>query len=87
VFRDAYIHYHSEFSAKQALDTYVLCLSEHDPTNEDGLLSMWRGYGGNGHGAAMVFDSSKLNNLPTSGVYIIKSSLWQRSRKDWVDRK
>ena len=70
VFRDAYSHYYSEFAGKHALDTYVLCLSEHDPGSQDGVLSMWRGYGGNGHGAAIVFDASKLNNLPSS-VFIL----------------
>jgi hypothetical protein len=29
---------------EQDLDTYVFCLSEHDDTNDDGLLSMWRGF-------------------------------------------
>jgi hypothetical protein len=33
---------------------------------------MWRGYGGNGHGAAIVFDSSKINNLPTSTFILAK---------------
>lgn len=72
VFRDAFIHYYSQFASTQALDVYVLCLSEHDPANLDGLLSMWRGYGGNGHGAAIVFDSSKINNLPTSSFILAK---------------
>jgi hypothetical protein len=27
-----------------AIDTYVLCLSQHLRTDDDGVLSMWRGY-------------------------------------------
>ena len=33
-------------------------MSEHDPTNVDGLLSMWRAYGASGNGAALVFNTS-----------------------------
>lgn len=35
----------NKFDAEHALDVYVFCLSEHDPKNKDGVLSMWRGYG------------------------------------------
>jgi hypothetical protein len=71
-FRNAFTQYYSQFASTQVLDTYVLCLSEHDSANVDGVLSMWRGYGGNGHGAAIVFDSSKINNLPTSTFILAK---------------
>jgi hypothetical protein len=54
------------------LDTYVLCFSEHNDTNNDGLLSMWRGYGGNGSGAALVIDTKNLGNLPTSPLLFSK---------------
>jgi hypothetical protein len=53
-------HYISYFEQKHLLDTYVFCLSEHTLGDTDGRLSMWRGYGGNGNGAAIVFDASKL---------------------------
>ncbi len=41
-------------------DLYVMCFSRHDPKNTDGMLSMWRGYGSNGQGAALVIDTSKV---------------------------
>jgi Protein of unknown function (DUF2971) len=44
-----------EFDLKHALNIYVFCLSRHEPADNDGLLSMWRGYGSQGHGAALVF--------------------------------
>ena len=50
----------SSFDKNHALDTYVMCLSEHTSGNYDGLLSMWRSYGANGSGVAIVFDTAKL---------------------------
>ena len=55
------------FDSGHALDTYVLCLSKHRPADdEDGRLSMWRGYGDRGNGVALVFDSEKLT--PAAGA-------------------
>lgn len=43
------------------LDIYIACFSEHDPrADADGVLSMWRAYGGNGGGAALIFDTAKV---------------------------
>ncbi len=38
----------------------------------DGKLSMWRGYGANGHGAALVFNTSFLTILPDSPLFFGK---------------
>jgi hypothetical protein len=61
-----------EFEQVHAFDIYVTCFSTHDPSDNDGLLSMWRGYGGNGSGAAIVLDGAKLNVNPTSPLIIAK---------------
>jgi len=62
LFQNWYSYYNNEFQNDHAFDLYVLCLSEHDEKeNEDGLLSMWRGYGGNGTGAAIVLNTAKIN--------------------------
>lgn len=62
LFQNWYNYYNNEFQNDHAFDLYVLCLSEHDEKeNEDGLLSMWRGYGGNGTGAAIVLNTAKIN--------------------------
>jgi hypothetical protein len=43
-----------------ALDTYVACFCQHEKDDRDGLLSMWRAYGADGGGVAIVFDTSVL---------------------------
>ncbi|EKZ1926240.1 TPA: DUF2971 domain-containing protein [Stenotrophomonas maltophilia] len=51
-------------------DTYIACFSEHQPGDQDGLLSMWRAYGADGGGVAIVFDSSKLVEDASSPLII-----------------
>lgn len=59
------------FGEDHAFDIYVLCFSEHDENKDrDGLLSMWRGYGGDGNGAAIVLDTSKLDDVPDSPILL-----------------
>jgi hypothetical protein len=36
--RHTFSHYYGQFDQDHAFDTYVFCLSEHDPANTDGLL-------------------------------------------------
>lgn len=57
-------HFFQEFDKDHVFDTYIFCASVHDPANSDGVLSMWRGYGGEGRGAALIFDTSKMNLVP-----------------------
>ena len=50
----------SNFQLMNKFDVYVLCLSKHDDdADSDGLLSMWRGYGANGDGAALIFKTDQ----------------------------
>ena len=58
--RGTFNHWYNTFASEHVLDTYVFCLSEHAKEDGDGILSMWRGYGGNGSGAAIIFDTAKL---------------------------
>ncbi len=39
---------------------HITCFSEYESGDNVGLLSMWRGYGEDGEGAAIVFDTAKL---------------------------
>jgi hypothetical protein len=76
------------FSNEHAFDIYVLCFSEHDEEKDDGLLSMWRGYGGNGNGAAIIFDSQKLNENDDS-PFIVSHVVYAsgKERLDWIENK
>lgn len=79
-------HYIGTFERDHLLDTYIFCLSEHMQENRDGLLSMWRGYGGNGKGAAIVFDTSKLNVIQDSPLIISQVTYGsERERLSWFD--
>jgi hypothetical protein len=69
-FRHCFARYFGQFDMQHLLNTYVFCMSEHDPSDSDGLLSMWRGYGANGNGVAIVFDTSQLNVLESSPLTI-----------------
>ena len=60
------------FEREHLLDTYVFCLSEHRRDDADGLPSMWRGYSRSGSGAALVFDTAKLTEVPASPLILGK---------------
>jgi hypothetical protein len=74
ILQQAFSQFYRNFDDEGAFDTYVFCLSEHDKSNMDGLLSMWRGYGQHGDGAALVFDAAKLTMVPSSPLIIAKVS-------------
>jgi hypothetical protein len=58
---DAFDELYTAFDGDSAFDVYVFSCSEHDDNiGDDGLLSMWRGYGGDGNGVAIVFDMGPL---------------------------
>jgi len=60
------------FARDHALDTFVFCFSQHDRDDNDGLLSMWRGYGGSGSGVAVVFDAGNVNLLDASSMILAR---------------
>jgi len=58
---DAFDRMYETFDGESAFDVYVFSCAEHDDEiGDDGLLSMWRGYGGDGNGVAIVFDMGPL---------------------------
>ena len=58
--------YFTTYDKEFAFDTYVFCVSEHPKDDGDGLLSMWRGYGSQGNGAALIFNPGKVTLIPNS---------------------
>lgn len=86
-FTDALDHFVTYFEEKHLLDTYVFCLSEHAQEDRDGLLSMWRGYGGNGKGAALVFDTSKLGVTEDSSLIVARVRYGSKDERfEWFDK-
>lgn len=68
---DAFGRLYTTFDNDSAFDVYVFSCSEHDAhIGDDGLLSMWRGYGGDGNGVAIVFDISRLLGAPGSPLQV-----------------
>lgn len=65
-------HYKDYYDENHVFDTYVFCLSEHKNGNDDGTLSMWRGYGDNGNGAALIFDSSKIEPMENTPLIVAR---------------
>jgi hypothetical protein len=85
IFTRYFKHYYDEFVNEHALDTYILCLSEHDRDDFDGLLSMWRGYGSNGNGVALVFDASKATVVDKSPFIIAQVVYATREKRvSWL---
>jgi hypothetical protein len=83
--KSAFNYYYNSFANDHVLDTYVFCLSEHSKDDNDGLLSMWRGYGGNGNGAAIVFDTTKIPAREESPLIISKVQYaTTKERTNWL---
>lgn len=79
---------HAQFWNAHAFDTYVFCTSEHETDDHDGRLSMWRGYGGNGTGAAIIFDSAKLNADDVSPLILDRVTYDTReNRVAWIQSR
>ena len=65
-FNQHYDYHIKHYEKEHLFNTYVFCLSEHDPEDYDGNLSMWRGYGGDGSGAAIIFDTNRIPEISNS---------------------
>ncbi|MBU1335045.1 MAG: DUF2971 domain-containing protein [Alphaproteobacteria bacterium] len=67
--------------------TWITCLSEH-PRKEDrsGRLSMWRGYGGNDTGVAIVLDKKFLVSTSVEGLRVFASPAFYRDDTELRNR-
>lgn len=85
---DAFDQLFSTFDNDSAFDVYVFSCSEHDDRiGDDGLLSMWRGYGGDGNGVAIVFDLAPL--LAARTPLVIRQVQYHSYEESeaWMDAK
>lgn len=78
-------YYLDKFDQDEVMNTYIFCLSKHDLSNADGKLSMWRGYGGNGNGAALIFDTSKIDVRHNSPIRLARVKYGTNTeRHEWI---
>lgn len=76
------------YDLEHAFDTYVFCVSEHEPGNDDGVLSMWRGYGASGAGVAIVFDPTKFQKNERSPLIIDKVAyINPEAQRHWMNER
>lgn len=84
----AFENCYDEFDKAHAFDTYVMCFSKHEEDDNDGRLSMWRGYGGSGAGAALVFDTKNLNYRESTPIILARVRyLSSDDRISWIGGK
>jgi len=75
-----------DYAQEHVFDTYIACFSEIDIDDNDGKLSMWRGYGDSGNGAAIIFDVSKFGFLEGSPLVVSKVEYGSsKDREKWID--
>ncbi len=75
----------NRFAKEHFPNTFVLCFSEHAREDRDGLLSMWRGYGDEGRGVAIVLDTAQL--VPRDESFLILAKVQYGShdeRTAWI---
>lgn len=76
-------------SNENAFDTYLLSFAEHCVDKDaDGSLSMWRGYGVNGNGVALVVDLAQVPTIQDSPFILSKVFYASGAQRvDWIKRK
>jgi hypothetical protein len=85
--KNTFYYWFNTFQKEHLLDTYVFCLSEHETGDNDGLLSMWRGYGSNGKGVAIVLDTAQLVARDESPLIIAKVQYGTaEERINWIQK-
>jgi len=84
----AFQQYFEDFDSNHVINTYLMCFSKHEPNDNDGLLSMWRGYGNGGSGAAIVVNTEKLDFKEDSPLIIGNVHYGSKAeRLLWINEK
>jgi len=88
-FLRAYEMFWSRFSIDHVLNVYIFCLSRHDKMlDANGKLSMWRGYGGNGNGAAIVFRTDQFPNVENAPLILTPIEYASNDQRiEWINAK
>lgn len=85
---ESFDSFFNDYESKHVLNTYILCFSEHNADDNDGLLSMWRGYGNSGSGAALVINTANMNANLDSPLIVGKVHYASKAeRKRWISEK
>lgn len=84
--RSHYTEFLRIFDVEVSHDVYVFCLSEYDFEGQpDGRLSMWRGYGADGNGVALVFKTDFIHAVYGSPLLIAKVRYGTgEERAEWI---
>lgn len=78
----------NDFDSNHVLNTYIMCFSHHEQHDNDGRLSMWRGYGNGGSGAAIVVNTEKLDVKDDSPLIIGKVHYGTKAKRlEWISEK
>jgi hypothetical protein len=86
--RHYFRYFYDQFDTEHAIDVFVFCLAQHNPRNTDGLLSMWRGYGQQGDGAALIFNTKFLAPRAESPLIVARVSYASvQERIAWMKEK
>ncbi len=75
-----------DFFTRYASGTYVASFSEHKGSDDHGTLSMWRAYGANGAGVALVFDVKKFRKTDEFRPVLIFDSVTYKTQEERVSR-
>jgi hypothetical protein len=85
---ESFDRFFNDFDSKHVLNTYILCFSEHQADDNDGLLSMWRGYGNSGSGASLIINTAKFSDKPDSPLILGKVHYASKyEREQWIREK
>jgi DUF2971 family protein len=84
--RAAFAYWFKRFANEDLPKTFVLCLSEHAPEDNNGLLSMWNLYGDQCRGTAIVIDTAQI--VGREGSFLILARVRYGTRDEriaWLD--
>jgi hypothetical protein len=85
ILRNTFLAWFNRFANEHLPSTFVLCFCEHARDDNDGLLSMWRGYGDQGRGVAVVLDTGQVVSREESFLIVAKMYYGSEDeRRNWI---